>query len=871
LDEKKFIAIELKSLFERDKRGLRQKELKWERWKRQIYNYTCETKYLVLTNYKKWYFFNAKDCISEDKCEPFYECDLLGFLADFKREGDLKELIIRREREAEKEDLDERFFRNLGEWVKILEEIDFEVSEAQKKEAIIGLINKFIFIDTLDDFQVIEPLWVRNYWNRCGEKIDDFLRSTNVHFFLKYDTELFKDDFITKVKEEESNIIKLRQSLKTVLGLSAWQGVSKEFKGITQYKFRNINEDIFGKAYEKYLASLRKERGIYYTPSYVTEYIVENTVGAVFDALLSEFKKELGVLSTVIAQKRKKEKEIERLKGRRIEREKRALLRNKLRKKLEELEKEEEKSNAALKDLAKRFIEIKILDPACGSGSFLIKAMRLIWDKYKKFKDVLKGYYGKIDFSIYNDLRELTKLNRSDRELISCIILRHIHGVDLDERALGVAKVNIWEEGVKLSPESFKEDRLPEDAIHILPNLEMNLRSGNSLVGLPEDLTMKYLQENHREEIIKLFRLREEYLNNPTKVEKIEEIEEIKDELRKELDGEFVKYLKERDLSLEILEGIKPFHWTLEFWFAFFDENGKALSEEERGFDVVVGNPPYGIVFNEDGKAFFEDRYFTFKRNNDIFVAFIQRSVGLLKDSGVFSFIIPNTFLIGPYFNGLKGHILDTTKIIKLLDFGINQVFDDPNVFNAIIVLQKEKNKEIRKNNIVELIDVFNAGELNANNFRILKRKQSDLIDFHWKTVNAVVKKVSEINPKLGDIGFVKDVGLNYWTKGRGKKRGKSIGSRILYAGKQRHENDIPYLKGGDIDRYWYEFNNHWLKHDYETHLDQEFDVFRYSSEYLDRDAKIIYRQTADKIIATIDEQQYYLDKTVHLTFNRIT
>jgi len=326
LDEKKFIAIELKSLFERDKRGLRQKELKWERWKRQIYNYTCETKYLVLTNYKKWYFFNAKDCISEDKCEPFYECDLLGFLADFKREGDLKELIIRREREAEKEDLDERFFRNLGEWVKILEEIDFEVSEAQKKEAIIGLINKFIFIDTLDDFQVIEPLWVRNYWNRCGEKIDDFLRSTNVHFFLKYDTELFKDDFITKVKEEESNIIKLRQSLKTVLGLSAWQGVSKEFKGITQYKFRNINEDIFGKAYEKYLASLRKERGIYYTPSYVTEYIVENTVGAVFDALLSEFKKELGVLSTVIAQKRKKEKEIERLKGRRIEREKRALL-----------------------------------------------------------------------------------------------------------------------------------------------------------------------------------------------------------------------------------------------------------------------------------------------------------------------------------------------------------------------------------------------------------------------------------------------------------------------------------------------------------------------------------------------------------------
>jgi len=401
LDEKKFIAIELKSLFERDKRGLRQKELKWERWKRQIYNYTRETKYLVLTNYKRWYFFNAKDCIAEDKCKPFYECGLFGFLGDFKKEGDLKEFLVRREREAEEEDLDERFFRNLEEWVKILEEIDFEVSEAQKKEAIIGLINKFIFIDTLDDFQVIEPLWVRNHWNKCEGKTAEFLRSTNMHFFLKYDTELFKDDFIAKVNGEESNITKLKQGLKTVLGLSAWQGVSKEFKGITQYKFRNINEDIFGKAYEKYLASLRKERGIYYTPSYVTEYIVENTVGAVFDALLSEFKEELGTLSSIVARRRGKEKEINGLKRRRIEIGKRILLREKLRKELEEIEKEGEKSNAALKKIAKRFIEVKIFDPACGSGSFLIKAMRLTWKKYKELGDILKGYYGKTERGIY--------------------------------------------------------------------------------------------------------------------------------------------------------------------------------------------------------------------------------------------------------------------------------------------------------------------------------------------------------------------------------------------------------------------------------------------------------------------------------------
>jgi len=97
------------------------------------------------------------------------------------------------------------------------------------------------------------------------------------------------------------------------------------------------------------------------------------------------------------------------------------------------------------------------LDPACGSGSFLIKALRLIWNKYNELIDLLsdedKKYSNfkngliryKEDEENSRNISELKNiLNfRDKRDLISKIIIRHIHGNDLDANALEVAKVNL--------------------------------------------------------------------------------------------------------------------------------------------------------------------------------------------------------------------------------------------------------------------------------------------------------------------------------------------------------------------------------------------------------------------------------------------
>jgi hypothetical protein len=110
-------------------------------------------------------------------------------------------------------------------------------------------------------------------------------------------------------------------------------------------------------------------------------------------------------------------------------------------------------------------------------------------------------------------------------------------------------------------------------------------------------------------------------------------------------------------------------------------------------------------------------------------------------------------------------------------------------------------------------------------------------------------------------------VGFNYWSEGRGKVRGGSIGSRVFYNGDIDDINDIPYIKGGDIQKYSVSFSNNFLKHNWKTFLDEN-DTFRFSQDLMERVPKLIYRQTSNKIIAAIDFNKNFIDKTVHIVVN---
>ena len=341
--------------------------------------------------------------------------NLFELLKDFEQVDDFWQYLDRQEELSIKEPLDKRFFNSLKTWVNELKKVNFVVDEKKKTELIIKLINKFIFVQTLDNFWVIDKNYIIENWATIERKwhakgkfnvIKKFIEEINEFFYDYYDTELFRDEetILDYIEKDKSNIEIFYNTLKLVLGIDYGTSATIWERGVIQYNFRRIDEDILGKAYETFLAEVRKEQGIYYTPKYITQYIVENTVGKIYNELLVKIKENL-----------------------------------------------EKKNFNECKKLIQKFISIKILDPACGFGSFLIKALRLIWNKYNELDRILKNEEKKYRTDLLSqmeskELKEIKELYnilnfKNNRDKISKIIIRHIHGNDLDANALEVAKV----------------------------------------------------------------------------------------------------------------------------------------------------------------------------------------------------------------------------------------------------------------------------------------------------------------------------------------------------------------------------------------------------------------------------------------------
>ena len=758
------IVLELKSFFdsqkEKNKAGavkvkkLKQQLLDWSRHKEQIKSYITKGDYVILTNLKDWFFFSRS--LNPVEPKPFFTTSLHEFIAEYENYGrNFKEFCDRKEHQATRYELDKEFLSSLDQWVKKLSAVEFEVDEKKKLELIIGLINKFIFVQTLDDYVVIGFKWIQNNWQHYESQwapkgkalvLEEFLNAVDKWFYKYYDTELFREDVLQHVKKQRENIESLYETFRDVLGVTYLQKTIS-FKGIIQYNFRLIDEDVLGKAYEKFLAGIRKEEGVYYTPKYITQYIAENTVGTIFGDLLARIK--------------------------------------------EKLQKEEFEG---AKELVHKFVTMRVLDPACGSGSFLIKAIRIIVKKYKELSQLIESYVkkysnyaGTLDLpqetraklELLSEIRE-TIGPKNDRELIARILVRHIHGVDLDRRALEVAKVNIWLEAIKLAPKEFRYDKLPPDTNYILPNLEMNLCNGDSIVGLPENLTVSYLKNNHQADLVKLSGLRKDYLENPVNPKIVEEIERIKREIAHKLNQKFVEFLESKGVIIKIFDQTKPFHWALEFWHIFFDEHGNALEENLRGMDVVIGNPPYikAKLMDSIIRRFLDVTYSSATASYDVYVVFIEKSFQLLGKNGYFGFINPSKFAFTDYGLGIRKLIEEKMRVEQFIDFGDAQIFDEATNYTCLLFLRnknegeysfrvvKVKNKAIDSAIFVENLKkkMEMSTEFHEDDYEIFTTSSNALTADSWRLAplsrQQLLEKIKGNNPCLEDFTYKIFVGL---------------------------------------------------------------------------------------------------------------
>ena len=406
-----------------------------------------------------------------------------------------------------------------------------------------------------------------------------------------------------------------------------------------QARFRAMPADIIGNTYEEYLAKTivledgaitirdnletRKAQGSYYTPQYIVTFIVDNTLGRYLYGTHDGRPNGIGIPGQV------------------------------------------RKTSADIR-------ELRILDSACGSGSFLICAYQVLAEFYRsevkrltdefdqKVKEIAADFASatiddRIEAQRIEDERDFVRANY--RRLI---LENHLYGIDLDPQAAEIAVMNL----ILRALEGAKESK-------ILPLiLNQNIKVGNSLIGLsPDDPQLLEQADN----LANIRRLRIKLID-------IEHTDPRHSTLQSELNAE-TQAVKNVFLS-RYADFVHPFHWAIEFPEVFLNENGQLLSDP--GFHFVFGNPPYGAETSAEERKYYNREYKIGMTNSaGLFMA--QSLKVLREDMAVHGLIVPKSFLYASNWRKLRERLLDGLEI--LVDCG--KAWADVKLEQAIYIHRK--------------------------------------------------------------------------------------------------------------------------------------------------------------------------------------
>jgi hypothetical protein len=310
--------------------------------------------------------------------------------------------------------------------------------------------------------------------------------------------------------------------------------------------------------------------------------------------------------------------------------------------------------------------EVTVLDPTVGSGAFLFAALNVLEPLYEACLDRMAALVEELEPGSRKlpDFREvLARVAQHPNQcyfVLKSIIVNNLYGVDIMDEAVEIAKLRLF---LKLVAEVERVDK-----IEPLPDIDFNIRAGNTLVGFAtydevesavyqEGAQMKLMMgenpmvaiEQKAQDVDRLyqhFRQQQTELGGEVTPEDKQTLRERLDDLSDELDRYLSKeYGVDADLPMEFhlwRESHKPFHWFVEFYGIL----------RQGGFDVVVGNPPY-VVYNKKRSPYTVRSYDSDKCRN-LYAFTMERSLRLLHQEGRLGLIIPVSFVSAGAFATLR-------------------------------------------------------------------------------------------------------------------------------------------------------------------------------------------------------------------------
>ena len=487
--------------------------------------------------------------------------------------------------------------------------------------------------------------------------------------------------------------------------------------------------------------------------------------------------------------------------------------------------------------------EVKICDPAIGSGAF---PMGLL-NELLHCREVLSG-------------------ERYDRaEIKKSIIQNNIYGVDIEKGAVDIARLRFW-----LSIVVDEETPSP------LPNLDYKIMQGNSLIEsfMGVDLSKLTYEKEYKKDKgeILLFddeknrlqktvsHLLSSYYSCSDHGRKVKLQQDISDTINKQLEAQaYDPVILGKLKTINLAENKKFFLWDT--WFS--DVFSRPSKE---GFDIVIGNPPYGANI-DDLVSLYEELYpNTSHGYKDIYKYFYDFGLSICKNNGVVCYITPNTFLRQPRYGDLRRVLLEF-NILQILDLGEN-IFEDAVVPVAICLCKAITSPTVTFfADLTMDITVNNAKNI-LNNIRFLQIDQEC-----WNTTqNNVfidnIRKTKHNEDILDNILEMKDCGFKYqrFNVGLSQKGKNDLAERLFYkptSGRIEDERDIPILIGKEISSFYHSLSpQKCLRYNYETLLKSNETTY-YNKKIMNEPIKLIWRQTAPYFIGTILANKIFFGNTI--------